>query len=359
MTERPEERRTLPTVLMRPAIGVDIGGTKVAAGLVDYDGRVLERARRDTPSRSTSPQVVEDTIASAIDELRNRHLDEHIRDVVAVGIGAAGFVDANRANVLFAPHLSWRHEPLRDAMKRRLGLVVVVENDANAALWAEWRFGAGIGEDHVVGVNLGTGIGGGVLHDGQLYRGRFGVAGEFGHMQVVPGGHRCECGNRGCWEQYASGNALVREARELASANSPVAHGLLERVEGDISRITGPLVSEAAKDGDAAATELLEDVGRWLGIGLANLAAAFDPGVFVIGGGVSEAGELLLGPARDAFHRQLTGRGYRPEARIVRAQLGNEAGLVGSADLARDAARIFPRRRRSTRASRSRSTRGR
>ena len=335
---RTDAPRTLQS-FQRPAIGVDIGGTKVAAGLVDTDGRVLQRSRRETPHRSKSPQVVEDTIAEVISELRD------YREAIAVGIGAAGFVDATQSSVLFAPHLSWRHEPLRDAMRRRVGLPVVVENDANAALWAEWRFGAAQGEDNVVCVNLGTGIGGGVLVDGQLYRGRYGVAGEFGHMQVVAGGHRCECGNRGCWEQYASGNALVREARELALAGSPVAHNLLDLVEGDATRLTGPMVTAAAKDGDAAAVELFEEIGRWLGVGLANLAAAFDPGLFVIGGGVSDAGELLLNPAREAFRRQLTGRGFRPEARIVRAQLGNEAGLIGAADLARDRARIFRRRR--------------
>ncbi|MGN6299711.1 MAG: ROK family glucokinase [Angustibacter sp.] len=335
-------------VWSRPAIGIDIGGTKVAGGLVDVDGRVLHRARRETPHRSQSPQVVEDTIAEVIEELRGH------RQAIAVGIGAAGFVDATQSSVLFAPHLSWRHEPLRDAMRRRVGLPVVVENDANAALWAEARFGAGQGEPTIVGVNLGTGIGGGVLVEGRLFRGSFGVAGEFGHMQVLPGGHRCECGNRGCWEQYASGNALVREARELAAARSPVAHGLLDRVDGDPARITGPLVTAAAKDGDPAAGELFEDVGRWLGIGLANLAAAFDPALFVIGGGVSEAGELLLAPARDAFRRQLTGRGFRPEARIVRAELGNDAGLIGAADLARDHARLFRRRRRPARTRRAR-----
>ncbi|HEX3003768.1 MAG TPA: ROK family glucokinase [Angustibacter sp.] len=330
-------------VWSRPAIGIDIGGTKVAGGLVDVDGRVLHRARRETPHRSQSPQVVEDTIAEVIEELRGH------RQAIAVGIGAAGFVDATQSSVLFAPHLSWRHEPLRDAMRRRVGLPVVIENDANAALWAEARFGAGQGERIIVGVNLGTGIGGGVLVEGRLFRGSFGVAGEFGHLQVVPGGHRCECGNRGCWEQYASGNALVREARELAAARSPVAHGLLDRVDGDVTRINGPLVTVAAKDGDPAAAELFEDVGRWLGVGLANLAAAFDPALFVIGGGVSEAGELLLAPAREAFRRQLTGRGFRPEARIVRAELGNDAGLIGAADLARDHARLFRRRRRAPR----------
>jgi glucokinase len=321
----------------RPAIGIDIGGTKVAAGLVDTDGRVLQRARRETPHRSKSPQVVEDTIAEVIGELRD-HND--YRDVMAVGIGAAGFVDATQSSVLFAPHLSWRHEPLRDAMRRRVGLPVVVENDANAALWAETRFGAAQGEDAVVCVNLGTGIGGGVLMDGGLYRGRFGVAGEFGHMQVVAGGHRCECGNRGCWEQYASGNALGREARILARANSPVAQDLLAAVGGNAETITGAIVTDLALGGDAASRELLDEVGEWLGLGLANLAAALDPGLFVIGGGLCSAGDLLVEPARKAFARNLTGRGFRPAAGIQLAALGPNAGLIGAADLSRVSSRV-------------------
>jgi glucokinase len=309
------------------AVGVDIGGTKVAAGVVDPAGGVLARALRPTPSRDV--RLVEETIVEVVRELGAAH------DVRAVGIGAAGFVDAQRARVLFSPHLAWRDEPLRDALAAALELPVVVENDANAAAWAEWRFGAGRGETRLVCVTLGTGIGGGIVLDGVLQRGRFGMAGEFGHMVVVPDGRRCECGNRGCLEQYASGNVLGREARELALAGSPVAVGLLERVGGDVEALAGPVVTAAARDGDPCAVELFGDVGRWLGIGLANLAAALDPGLFVIGGGVSDAGELLLGPAREAFRRTLTGRGYRPEARITAAAFGPEAGLVGAADLAR------------------------
>ncbi len=315
------------------AVGVDIGGTKVAAGLVDARGRVVHRARRDTPHRSRSPRVVEDTIVSAVEELLA--VSGRAGEVLAVGIGAAGFVAADRATVVFAPHLSWRNEPLRDALRDRLPVPVFVDNDANAAAWAEYRYGAGHGETNLVMVNLGTGIGGGVVLDGRVVRGRYGIAGEFGHMQVVPGGIRCECGNRGCWEQYASGNALVREARALVGADSPMATDLLARVHGRPEDLTGPLVTQAAREGDALARELLAEVGRWLGVGIANLVAALDPGTVVVGGGVSAAGDLLLEPARQAFRRQLTGRGYRPEARIVTAELGNEAGLVGAADLAR------------------------
>jgi glucokinase len=318
----------------RLAIGIDIGGTKVAGGVVDEDGVILRRARRDTPHRSMSPDVVENTIVAVLDEL----LDGSAADgeVAAVGIGAAGFVAADRATVVFAPHLSWRHEPLRAALSKRVRAPIFVDNDANAAAWAEWKFGAAQGETHLMMITLGTGIGGGILTDGSVSRGRFGIAGEFGHMQVVPGGHRCECGNRGCWEQYASGNALVREARSLAQANSPLVSDLLQRVDGHAGRLTGLLITQAAKDGDQTAAELLAEIGHWLGVGIANLAAAFDPGTFVVGGGVSAAGDLLLGPTRDTFRKQLTGRGYRPEARIVIASLGNDAGLIGAADLARN-----------------------
>ncbi|WP_406830429.1 ROK family glucokinase [Pedococcus sp. KACC 23699] len=315
----------------RLAVGIDIGGTKVAGGLVAEDGTIIARARRDTPHRSKSPGVVENTIVEVVTEL----LDSAPDEVVAVGIGAAGFVAADRATVVFAPHLSWRGEPLEANLQRRVPVPISVDNDANAAAWAEWRFGAAQGETHLMMITLGTGIGGALLFDGQVVRGKYGIAGEFGHMQVVPGGQRCECGNRGCWEQYASGNALVREARSLMTANSPVASDLLARVDGDPMALTGPLITEAAQEGDPTATELLGEIGTWLGVGIANLAAAFDPGTFVVGGGVSAAGDLLLDPARQTFRRHLTGRGYRPEARIVAAQLGNDAGLIGAADLAR------------------------
>lgn len=322
---------------MSLAIGIDIGGTKVAGGLVDERGCVIARARRDTPHRSTRAALVEDLLVDVVDDLRQQASGSGLGDVVAVGIGAAGFVGADRSTVVFAPHLSWRNEPLRENLRARCPYPVFVDNDANTACWAEWRFGAVRGESHVVMVNLGTGIGGAILVDGVMQRGRFGIAGEFGHMQVVPAGLRCECGNRGCWEQYASGNALVREARSLLAAQSPMAHDIEDKLAGDPTKLTGPMITEAAAAGDATAAELLAEIGSWLGAGLANLASAFDPSAFVIGGGVSAAGEMLLQPARDAFRRQLPGRGYRPEARIVQAQLGNEAGLVGAADLARSA----------------------
>jgi glucokinase len=312
---------------MALAIGVDIGGTKVAAGVVDELGRVIDSERRPTPS--TDVAATEQTIADVVRALSDRH------EVVAVGIGAAGWIANDRATVLFSPHLAWRDEPLRDALADRIGVPVLVENDGNAAAWAEYRYGACRGAKVAVCVTLGTGIGGGLVASGVLYRGAYGVGCEFGHATLVPDGRRCACGNRGCWEMYASGTALARDARELAEVSPVSAHRLLELAGGSLDALTGPLVTQAAHEGDPAAVEIYTTMGQWLGRGLANLAAVIDPEIFVIGGGVSAAGDLLIEPARSTFERSLTGRGFRPAAKVVLAALGPDAGLVGAADLAR------------------------
>jgi glucokinase len=249
-------------------------------------------------------------------------------------VGAAGFVDAERSTVLFAPNLAWRDAELREQISSRIELPVCIENDANCAAWGEYRFGAGEQQADVVVLTIGTGIGAGLILDGRLYRGRFGIAGEPGHVRVVPGGRLCGCGNYGCWEQYCSGTALVRAAREVAHERPDDAKRLLE-LATTIDAIDGPVVTRAAQEGDAAALDCFEEIGRWLGQGIADMAAILDPGRFVVGGGVSDSGDLLLRPARDTFAAALTGRGHRPAADIVRAQLGAEAGLIGAADLAR------------------------
>ncbi len=319
-------------------VGIDIGGTKVLAAVVDPAGAVVEMDRR--PTLGHDVKLVEDTIVDLVEGFAQRH------DVAAVGIGAAGFVDVTRTVVMFSPHLDWRREPLRARVAERVRLPVVVDNDANAAAIAETRFGAGRGHRFVLCVTLGTGIGGALVLDNRVYRGANGMAGEFGHMQVVPNGHRCECGNRGCWEQYASGNALVRDAREMVRAKAPMAHYLRDLVGGDPDQITGPMITQAARDGDPLSVELLTDVGVWLGTGLAGMAAAFDPSCIIVGGGVSDAGALLLDPVRQAFSRSLTGRGHRTEPVIASAQLGPNAGMIGAADIARSAARRSRRGRR-------------
>jgi len=309
------------------AIGVDVGGTKVAAGVVDEHGRVIEKLKRFTPA--ASPDDTIGVIAGAVTELLSRY------EVDAVGIGAAGFVDQARANVLFAPNLAWRDEPVKKLVEERIGRPVIVENDANAAAWAETMLGAARGHEHVVLITVGTGIGSGIVLAGKLYRGQFGSAGEPGHYRVVPDGRLCGCGNRGCWEQYASGSALVAEAREFARRSPEAAARLLQLSGSRPDAIDGPAVTEAAREGDPGAVRCFETVGSWLGTGLADLSAILDPGCFVIGGGVSEAGELLVGPARAAYEHGLTGRSHRPYADVRLAELGPDAGLIGAADLAR------------------------
>jgi glucokinase len=309
------------------AIGVDIGGTKVAAGVVDEQGRVLSKVRRRTPSYD--PGNIADIVAEVVAQLSAG------ADVASVGIGAAGFIDAARATILFAPNLAWRNTPLRDEIAARVAVPVVIENDANAAAWGEYRFGAGEQQPDVVVLTIGTGIGAGLVLDGALHRGRFGIAGEPGHLRVVPGGRLCGCGNRGCLEQYCSGTALVRAAREVATERPGDAQRLLELAGGDPENIDGPVVTKAAQEGDPAAVDCFAEIGRWLGQGLADLSAILDPGRYVVGGGVGEAGELLLSAGRESFATAITGRGYRPLADVVPASLGADAGLIGAADLSR------------------------
>lgn len=312
---------------MGQTVGVDVGGTKIAAGVVDEQGSLLARARRDSPAGDTD--AIEETIAQLVRELAGQH------EIEAIGVGAAGFVDSARATVLFAPNLAWRNESLKTDLERLIGLPVVIENDANAAAWGEFMFGAGADVDDLLLVTVGTGVGGGLVLDGQLHRGAFGVAAEIGHLRVVPNGRLCGCGNLGCWEQYASGTALVRDARARIAQNAKGGERLLELAGGDLDRLDGPMVSMAAKESDPLAIDLLGELGRWLGEGIASLTAVLDPGAVVIGGGVSEADKLLLDPITEHFRENLTGRGHRPELSIRKAQLGNRAGLIGAADLAR------------------------
>ena len=311
---------------MSATIGLDIGGTKISGGVIDRNGAILATGRRDTPA--TDPAAIIQEAASLTRELSSEH------KIDAVGVACAAFIDRSGSTIYFSPNLAWRDEPFQQRLQSALDLPVTIENDANAAAWGEFRFGAAVDAGNMVMVTVGTGIGGGIVVDGVLMHGAFGVAAEVGHMRVVPGGFRCGCGNRGCWEMYASGTALVREARELVVTGTPLAARLNELCGGDPAALSGPDVTRAAVEGDPAAVELLADLGVWIGEGLASVAAILDPELVVLGGGVSEAGTLLIDPALAAFRRQLTGRGHRPEARFALASLGNDAGMIGAADLA-------------------------
>lgn len=309
-------------------IGVDIGGTKVLGGVVGEDGAVVAQARRDTPADDVAQTLAR--IVDVINELTASH------EVEAIGIGAAGWIDAKRSTVLFAPNLAWRNEPLREEIARHVTVPVVVENDANVAAWAEFQFGAAADADEsMVLYTVGTGIGGGIILGGELVRGAHGIAAELGHTTMVPEGVLCGCGRRGCIEQYASGNALVRFARANAKEAPEQAKVLLDLAGGDVAAINGPLVTKAARLGDAAATDAFGQVGHWLGTGLADMVQILDPQVLVVGGGVIEAGDLLMQPTRLAFTSALAQRGRLPVADVRPALMGNTAGLIGAADLAR------------------------
>lgn len=322
-----------PEVGVNVAIGVDVGGTKIAAGLVDEAGAVLARTRRETPPQDAAESLR--AIGETILELADTAREQGLGDVTGVGVGAAGFVDRGRRTVRFAANLGWRDTAVADLLEAQVGMPVVVENDANAASWGEFVFGASREHGDMVCVTVGTGIGGGIVSEGRLVRGAYGIAAEVGHIEMVADGRLCGCGRRGCWEQYGSGNALVREARELAAERRAEATVLLRLGDGTPEGIQGVHVTAAAQQDDPVAVESFARIGSWLGKGLAELAAVLDPQVFVIGGGVVEAGELLLAPARDSFRANLVAPDHRPVAQVVPALLGNDAGIVGAADLAR------------------------
>ena len=311
------------------AIGVDIGGTKIAAGVVDDDGAIVAQTRRDTDS--TDAHSVDQGVVDVCRELMADF------EVGAIGLAAPGFVSSDRATVSFTPNLPWRDHDLRAAVAGALRATVpiVVENDANAAGWAEFQFGVARDVQDMVTLTLGTGLGGAIVSGGLLLRGRWGVAAEIGHMRVVPDGHYCGCGQNGCWEQYISGSALVRDAQGVAQTRPDRAARLLELAGGKWRKISGQHVTAAAAEGDELAVELLSTIGRWLGEGAASVAALLDPELFVVGGGLSAAGELVMASARAAFSTHLSAGGHHPEARFAIASMGNDAGIVGAGDLAR------------------------
>jgi len=307
-------------------IGVDVGGTKIAAGVVDEDGAILARTRVPTPA---DPQWAVGAIADAIKELRAEH------EVTAVGVGAPGYIDRDRSTVIMAPNIAWENEPLKTRIEDLVHLPTVIENDANAAAWGEFRFGAAAQHNDMIMITVGTGIGGGIVLDGRMYRGSFGVAGEIGHLNMIPEGIPCGCGSKGCWEQYASGRALRRYGRERAATEPVLGKRLLELNEGIAETITGSQITQAAEEGDPLALEVYDELADWLGRGMGDLASLFDPAVFVLGGGVADSGNLLLAPVAKAFEKHLIGGVHRPRAEVVLASLGSAAGIAGAGDLAR------------------------
>lgn len=310
------------------SVGIDIGGTKILGALVDESGTVVQEKRIASPAQDPSRMV--DEVAGLITDLLAIE-----PEVAGVGVAAAGFIDAGRSTVLYAPNLNWRNEPLQRRISEKVGREVVIENDANAAGWAEFRFGAASQYGSMMMLTLGTGVGGAVVADGKLMRGGFGIGGELGHLTVVDGGHQCGCGRLGCVEQYSSGTALLRELRKIANSNSSEGSRLRELAGED--ELTGHHAYQAFKEQDAATVQEVERAADYLARAMGSLVAVLDPEVFVIGGGLSELGKGILGPIKQHFSSQLPAQGFRPEADVVLASFANEAGVIGAADLARHA----------------------
>ncbi len=309
-------------------VGIDIGGTKIAGALVDIDGNIVAESKVPTPAQD--PDALVDAVVALVTELSLG------REVLGVGVAAAGFIDADQANIIYAPNLSWRNEPFKAKLQAKLPLPVIIENDANAAAWAEFRYGAGKGFQHMVMLTIGTGVGGAVIVNGQMLRGGFGIAGELGHLRVVPNGKLCGCGQHGCLESYGSGTALLKAAKELANSDLEIGSRLRE-LEAQAGELTGAQVYTAILEKDPGALQILTELGSWLGEAIGSLTAVLDPQVVVIGGGVSAAGDLLLNPIREAYLAHLPARGFRPELEIKAAEFVNDAGVVGAADLVRSA----------------------
>jgi glucokinase len=307
------------------AIGIDIGGTKIAGGLVDELGGISRFER--VPTDASDSVAIEQAIVAMIEDLAGG-------ERLPVGVAAPGFIDASQSTVYYTPNIPWRNHPLRERLEERLHLPVVVDNDANAAGWAEFRFGAGRLVSDMVMLTSGTGVGGAVIAGDRLLRGGFGAAGELGHMRIVPNGIPCGCGARGCIEQYGSGRALQRMAGAIADAGG-IGTALAAERERAGGVLEGAAIGRLVQEGDPGALAALSELGSWLGQACASLGVVLDPQLFVIGGGVAEAGDRLLDPVRQAFVDHLPARGFHPEPVFAVAELGNEAGVVGAADLAR------------------------
>lgn len=312
-------------------IGVDLGGTKISAGAVSRDGARTAGFRSIETQAELGAEAVVDRIISLVEGVILDAMQETgatRRDFVGIGIGAPGPLDRTRGVVIVAPNLGWREFPLRDRITSRLGLPATLDNDANCATVGEWWLGAARGGRNVVGITIGTGIGGGLILDGQLYHGSSHVAGEIGHTTIDVNGRHCKCGNYGCLEAYASGPAIATRARE-ALVREDTTSTILAMVNGQADQITAETVYQAATQGDALANEIVRDTARYLGAGIATLLNVVNPDIVVVMGGVTHAGEALFGPLRAEVRR----RAFTPAvqaARIVPAELPGTAGVVGA-----------------------------
>ena len=315
----------------RYIVGVDLGGTNIVAGAMSEDGSESYGMRSIATSAEVGAEGVADRIVGLVEGVildTIAETDAHRRDFIGVGVGAPGPLDRERGVVIVAPNLGWRDFPLLDHITKHLNMPATLDNDANCATVGEWWQGAAKGGRNVVGMTIGTGIGGGLIIDGQLFHGSSDVAGEIGHTTIDLNGRHCKCGNYGCLEAYASGPAIATRAREIL-VREETASLLPSLVNGELERVTAQTVYDAAKQGDAVANEIVRDTARYLGAGVANLLNTFNADVVVIAGGVTQAGDALFVPLQAEVRR----RAFRPAveaARIVPGALPGTAGVVGA-----------------------------
>jgi glucokinase len=311
-------------------LGVDLGGTKILTAVTNSQGKMLSRDHSITPALKGDEAVIQSILESAHRTLKQA--DFAIEEITAIGVGAPGLSNPETGILFTSPNLpGWRDVPLRDIIQKRLGKQTFVINDANAAALGEFYFGAARGVRNFIYITLSTGIGGGIVIDGKIYSGTIGAAGEVGHMTIDDKGPICKCGNRGCWETLASGTALAREARHRIEEG--VQTSILEYAEGDMENVTAQVVHSAAEQGDSLAKELIAQTGYYVGVGLANLLNIFNPDLIVIGGGLSNIGDMLLKPA----FKTAGERAYKEAFQAVRfasAELGRNSGVLGAAAFA-------------------------
>ncbi|HIW96642.1 MAG TPA: ROK family protein [Candidatus Corynebacterium gallistercoris] len=308
-------------------VGVDIGGTNLRAAVVDAHGRIVDVEKLPTPS---NVYALEKALAHAVGALQGRN-----EGIAGVGLAVAGFINQRMDTVRFAPHLPWRNAEITTRLSQRLGLPVILEHDANSAAWGEYFNGAARDAGTWVLFALGTGIGAALMVDGEIYRGAYGTAPEFGHLTVMPGGRVCPCGKRGCLERYCSGSALALTAQDLIATGSHPESRLAREFSAHPEEITGRSVVRMAREGDPLARDVVRDMGNWLGRALSLVQDVMDPELIVIGGGLSADADLFIDRAENMLHANIVGAGHRPVARVATAQLGGDAGMIGVALLAR------------------------
>jgi len=311
-------------------LGIDLGGTKILTAVANSQGKILSRDHSITPAKKGYEAVIQSILESAHRALEQANIA--ISALTAIGVGAPGISNPETGILFTSPNLpGWRDVPLRDIMQKRLGKKTFLINDANAAALGELYFGAARGARNFIYITISTGIGGGIIIDGKIYIGAIGAAGEVGHMTIDDDGPICNCGNRGCWETLASGTALAREAKHRIKEG--VRTSILEYAEGDVEKVTAQVIHNAAEHGDNLAKELIARTGYYVGVGLANLINIFNPELIVIGGGLSNIGDMLLGPAFKVAGE----RAYKEAFQAVRfasAELGRNSGVLGAAAFA-------------------------